>query len=83
MWKLCIICNYFRISYALKNPEIKKNPENSHAWNLLVFVIRLSFVTAECFPLFTTRSAAVDVSNFIQNIVMNTINQSINQIQFC
>ena len=24
MWKLCIICNYFRISYVLKNPEIQK-----------------------------------------------------------
>ena len=26
------ICSDFRIFYALKNPEIGKNPENSHAW---------------------------------------------------
>ena len=31
MWKLCIICDNFRIFWALKNPEIRKNPENSHA----------------------------------------------------
>ena len=35
MWKLCIICIVFRIFWALKNPEIRKNPENSHACCLL------------------------------------------------
>ena len=32
MRKLCIISIDFRIFWALKNPEIRKNPENSHAW---------------------------------------------------
>ena len=31
MLKLCMICNDLTIFYVLKNPEIRKNPENSHA----------------------------------------------------
>ena len=31
MWNLCIISNDFRIFYALKTLEIRKNPESSHA----------------------------------------------------
>ena len=36
MWKLCIICNDLRIFHALKNLEIRKNPENPHAWSLII-----------------------------------------------
>ena len=34
MWKVCIISIDFRIFWALKNPVIRKNPENSHACSL-------------------------------------------------
>ena len=38
MWKFCIIRDDFRIFYALKNPEIRKNPENSHAWTTVRYI---------------------------------------------
>ena len=44
----CIICIDFRIFWALKNPETRKNMENSHAWIILVLGLRYQLNFGDC-----------------------------------
>ena len=48
MWKFSLICKDFRIFYALKNLEIRINPENTHACEVQQMCVQEVCVAWKC-----------------------------------